>query len=382
MGKFKIVFILVFSILLNTEVFSGDFSKEMQIKIDDKFVEFNENVVFSNGDIFLPFREFSDNVGASIEWDNSEKSVFCYRDENDFSFRLNEKEIISNGKRIVIDTPAEMINGKVFVPVCIVEKGFGADVSVDNSKNIMQITFDDFPDGMEYDIKDYDGEVLIHTSIEKVDDISVSDRDGSFTKNSKATLPYTFFERRQNKAKDILNNSVVSAKTFLKEKLKYFGYDNIYELKKEAMEFRKNNYDTFKPYECKLVYDVATFDNFVSIKESLSLKKGSDELINRIVSNVYSIDSSKKASLNNISMKLLGKNDDYLLDYVKKLFMKKVEQDSGVVTDIVKDMIEKFNSNDFYFSNKGFVFFLNGNKEVNGSIEVIIPVQMRVPTDF
>lgn len=378
--KFIFIFVLSLCFNFNVQAFSNEFDKKVDIQVDGKILEFSENPKILEGMLFLPFRELMDSIDISLEWNDSEKKVSWCKDGRRFSFVVGKSIIEVDDEIVYTDVPIKIINNRNFIPISLIERIFEAEIIINNTSNKIEINFASESEDKLYDIKDFDGTVLVHSEIDIEESLpAMTDFDGTFSKSSKADLPREFFERKQERAKRILESHIMSAKSFLSNKIENMGYSSIFELKNEARKFRKSNAAAFKPYECRILYSAQIFDNFVSITERFSLNKGKGDVVNNIISNVYEIDSAEKVNFNNVSMKLFGEKEDYVLKFVKRLFGDKVKENPKSFFENSEDIIKNFNSENFYFSENSLNFYFNSGEIApsdEGIIEVFLPVKL------
>jgi copper amine oxidase domain protein len=101
--------------------------------------EVDDTTTIVNETVMVPVRKIVEGLDCEVDWDNDTKTVTFSRDSLKATLVIGERliSLYENdelSKQIVIDTPADLIDGKTMVPVRIVAETFDCDV-VWNSEN-------------------------------------------------------------------------------------------------------------------------------------------------------------------------------------------------------------------------------------------------------
>ncbi|MEC1697899.1 copper amine oxidase N-terminal domain-containing protein [Schinkia azotoformans] len=108
------------------------------------FVSAKEKITLDNGllvegQAVVPLRSIFQTIGADVKWDNVEQKVIASKDTTVVNLRINEEEVLVNGKLYDLDAPIRMIEGQTMVPVRLLEIAFGADIKWDSKINVVTI---------------------------------------------------------------------------------------------------------------------------------------------------------------------------------------------------------------------------------------------------
>jgi len=98
------------------------------IKLNNETVEFDQQPIIENGRTLVPFRAILEAMGVSVNWDAKTKTITCNKDNNNVSLTIGMEYIEVNGKKLLLDVPAKIENGRTLVPLRAVSEGLGADV--------------------------------------------------------------------------------------------------------------------------------------------------------------------------------------------------------------------------------------------------------------
>jgi hypothetical protein len=87
-----------------------------------------------NGRTYLPLRYAAYAVGIgdnSIYWEGTTKTVYLAKNDEIMSIRVGEMMIFSGTKVIITDAPAELVNGRVMLPLRSIAEALGCEVEWD-----------------------------------------------------------------------------------------------------------------------------------------------------------------------------------------------------------------------------------------------------------
>ncbi|MCH5186729.1 MAG: copper amine oxidase N-terminal domain-containing protein, partial [Oscillospiraceae bacterium] len=125
---------------------------DMYNRNDDISVVFNGEIIAFNelypvnidGRVKLPFRELLENIGATVDYDESTGTVSAVRNNTEIKFALNSNTIYvndnGNTSEFVMDSSIDIINDRTFVPVRFMAEAFGLTVGWDDSFKTVVIT--------------------------------------------------------------------------------------------------------------------------------------------------------------------------------------------------------------------------------------------------
>ena len=105
----------------------------------------NETVVINDGKIvngrtLVPIRVISEELGSTVEWNEKLRTVTVNDGEKETVLTADSKRITINGQSSTIDVPAQIYNGRTFVPL-VVASPTGSEVSWDQVKKQASISF-------------------------------------------------------------------------------------------------------------------------------------------------------------------------------------------------------------------------------------------------
>lgn len=93
-----------------------------------------------NSRTMLPARFVAENLGAEVEWDESDRIVTIYTDDIDIVITIGSKRAYVNGKKYTLDSEAFIENGRTYTPVRFIAEMLGAKVEWDSDNEEVIIT--------------------------------------------------------------------------------------------------------------------------------------------------------------------------------------------------------------------------------------------------
>ena len=121
---------IIITFILAMFVSSGVFARKGDIKvfIDDIELKTDTPARAVNDRTLVPLRAIFESMGASVNWDNTSKTITAIKDRDEISLKLGSVSANINGREIRLDAPALVTNGVTLVPVRFVAESFGAYV--------------------------------------------------------------------------------------------------------------------------------------------------------------------------------------------------------------------------------------------------------------
>lgn len=128
----KISFLTTLTLLL-LALFALNASAQESVSV---YIE-GERVVFNatdtpaqtiNGRIMVPMRAIFEEFNMNVLWDGNTQTITGTDSNNVVIMKVNSNEMVVNNKKIVMDVPPTIINGRTLVPIRAVAEGLGVKV--------------------------------------------------------------------------------------------------------------------------------------------------------------------------------------------------------------------------------------------------------------
>ena len=120
---------------MNTIAFA---SSDVKIKVNGEFLS-DAQAILKDGSTLLPVRSVSTALGGEVVWDNDTKTASIEKDGTAVAITIGEKEISINGKTKEISTPAQIVNGRTYVPLRALGEALECDINWVNATKTVEI---------------------------------------------------------------------------------------------------------------------------------------------------------------------------------------------------------------------------------------------------
>ncbi len=105
----------------------------INISVNGDALTFNDQPpMIKEGRTLVPVRAIFEAIGAKVEWDDKTKTVTATKAFDKVTLTINDKSLKKNGESImVLEVPAQIINGRTMVPARAVAEAFNLNVTWD-----------------------------------------------------------------------------------------------------------------------------------------------------------------------------------------------------------------------------------------------------------
>ena len=130
--------LLFFCILsgMNTIAFA---SSDVKIKVNGSLLS-DAQAILKDGSTLLPVRSVSTALGGEVIWDNETKTASIDKDDTSVNITIGQKEITVNNKKQAISTPAQIVNGRTYVPLRALGEALECDITWVNETKTVEIS--------------------------------------------------------------------------------------------------------------------------------------------------------------------------------------------------------------------------------------------------
>ena len=127
---------------------AGAAPTEISVVLDGQRLTFDQPPIAVDGRTLVPVRAIFEALGAEVEWDPSDQSVFAYRASDGVAVLMYLDDTVmayksgagAEAKAIELDVPPFAINNRTLVPVRAVSESFNCTVDWDQAKQQVIIT--------------------------------------------------------------------------------------------------------------------------------------------------------------------------------------------------------------------------------------------------
>lgn len=127
-------------------------ASQIHILYNDAVVEYEDvKPVNTEGRVMIPFRAVLENMGATVEYDDSQRLVTATKGETQIKFTLMDDTIYINNNgvdsTITMDVPMIIVEGRTLVPIRFMSNALGMQVGWDGeTETVVIMDYDDYFD--------------------------------------------------------------------------------------------------------------------------------------------------------------------------------------------------------------------------------------------
>ena len=92
-----------------------------------------------NDRTLVPLRKIFEELGATVEWNEQLQKVTAVKDDVKIMLTIGDDKLYINNGYVLLDVPAQLINGRTLVPVRAVSESFNCNVIWDNDTQTVVI---------------------------------------------------------------------------------------------------------------------------------------------------------------------------------------------------------------------------------------------------
>ena len=96
--------------------------------MNDKLLSTDQSPVLKNGRTMVPLRTIAETLNADVRWDKTAKAAIITTDEIIMQLPTDSTAATVNGEQVLLDTSAQIINGRTMVPLRFVAEQFALQV--------------------------------------------------------------------------------------------------------------------------------------------------------------------------------------------------------------------------------------------------------------
>ena len=122
--------ILIAGALLATAGLSGTANAaDISVQLNGQPLATSTAPVQMNGRTLVPLRDIFEALGANVQWNPAAQTILATRGQTQIGLAINNRNATVNGKTVVLDQAATLLNGRTLVPLRFVAEATGATVN-------------------------------------------------------------------------------------------------------------------------------------------------------------------------------------------------------------------------------------------------------------
>jgi uncharacterized protein YgiM (DUF1202 family) len=113
--------------------------RPIQVYLNGVLMNFDVKPILVNGCTLVPLREIFENLGATVTWDNSSQTVTATKVATTITLKIGSLTSTINGQVQSLDVPAQIVNGRILVPLRFVGEALGGKASWDGDNRVIKV---------------------------------------------------------------------------------------------------------------------------------------------------------------------------------------------------------------------------------------------------
>ena len=134
--KFKV---FTLSVLISALISTSSFAA-INITVDNKPLTTDVSPVIIDGRTLVPVRNIFEELGADVIWNDETKTVSATKGSTNIEITLGSNNAYVNNNSVILDVPAQSVNGRTMVPARFVAESLGCNVNWDSANQLIQIS--------------------------------------------------------------------------------------------------------------------------------------------------------------------------------------------------------------------------------------------------
>ncbi len=138
----KILLIAIIAVCASFVTASAVTKTEISVLVQGKNIAFSETTgmpfIDDNGRTQIPLRVVADSAGCSVDWDKISRCAIITSENISLTMPINKEHILMNGHDILIDTCAQIRDGRTYIPARTLLEALGYNVVWDATQKIIK----------------------------------------------------------------------------------------------------------------------------------------------------------------------------------------------------------------------------------------------------
>lgn len=128
-----LIVLICMSFIFNTEASALEEKIYITVKVNNNCILLDALPYEKDNRIFVPVRFVSEALGAELEWIQEEKKVIIRNENNIIELWQESSDLVVNGEKSLMDTNVEILNDRTMIPVRYAAENLGCTVEWDES---------------------------------------------------------------------------------------------------------------------------------------------------------------------------------------------------------------------------------------------------------
>lgn len=104
-------------------------AREITVMVEGKKLALDTPPMIVEGRILVPFRELLESMGVAVAWEEASRTVLAETGNTSVRLPIGRPQAFVNGQGVKLDVPALIVNGRTLVPLRFLGEAFGREVA-------------------------------------------------------------------------------------------------------------------------------------------------------------------------------------------------------------------------------------------------------------
>ena len=147
----KLIILLLMVCVFMSFAFPAFASDNISVYVDNQLLQLEDPPIIQNGRTLAPMRGIFEALGASVDWEADTQTAIGRRGDITVRIPIGSTRPTINNRIESINVPAQIINGRTYIPLRFVGEALGDDVQWDGATRSITITRTEGKDKEKHD---------------------------------------------------------------------------------------------------------------------------------------------------------------------------------------------------------------------------------------
>jgi len=112
----------------------------IKVKFNDKLINMDTAPLVIENRTIVPARAIAEALGATVTWSSTDQAATITLNETEIVIKAGDTYATVNGESVELDVPAQIFNNRMFLPIRFISEQLGTTVTWDDSSKTINIT--------------------------------------------------------------------------------------------------------------------------------------------------------------------------------------------------------------------------------------------------
>lgn len=130
---------LLLLILLLSQVCLAQ-AEEVSVVVAGQVLSLQEPPLIKDEQVLLPVRPLLEAMGAEVHWEEESQTVVGLSKDYEIVIPVGCAETLVNGEPVLVDIPAVLVEGRTYIPICLLEQSLDSKVELATGSGTIAVT--------------------------------------------------------------------------------------------------------------------------------------------------------------------------------------------------------------------------------------------------